>query len=80
MTSFAIGSHDPDVDIMVVGDVMERGGWRVERQLSPESLHCTILPSHITVVEELLQALKTAVMEVKVCSVITNYCDLEWIE
>ncbi|KAK2150178.1 hypothetical protein LSH36_419g01016 [Paralvinella palmiformis] len=65
MTSFAIGSHDPDVDIMVVGDVMERGGWRVERQLSPESLHCTILPSHIAVVEELLQALKTAVMEVK---------------
>ena len=68
MTAFAIGSKDPDVDILVLADVMEAGGWKVERQQYPNSLHCTVLPHHTAVADDLLKALEEAVQQVKVSS------------
>ncbi len=66
MTAFAFASRDPEIDIMALADVMDRDGWRMERQQYPSSLHCTIMPHHAAVVDELLDALGKAAAEVKV--------------
>ncbi|KAJ8322397.1 hypothetical protein KUTeg_000047 [Tegillarca granosa] len=47
MTAFAIGSNDPDVDIQVLADLMDKKGWKMERNIKPDSIHCSILPHHI---------------------------------
>ena len=66
MTAFAIGSCDAQVNILQLADVMEEGGWKVERQQYPDSLHVTILPHHVHIVDSLLEALAEAVKNVKV--------------
>jgi sphinganine-1-phosphate aldolase len=44
MTIFAFESTEKEVDINAVADVMERTGWKMERQST--SIHCTMLPHH----------------------------------
>lgn len=39
MTSLAIMSDDPKVNILALADVMEEKGWQMERQQNPDSLH-----------------------------------------
>ncbi len=41
-------------------------GWRPERQQYPDSLHCTIMPSHVGVEDTLLGDLRDAAKQVKV--------------
>lgn len=65
MTAFAIGSNDPDVDIQVVADLMDKKGWKMERNIKPDSIHCSILPHHIPYVDELLKAIEDATTAAK---------------
>lgn len=65
MTCFAIGAADSEVDIQAVADVMDGKGWKMERNQTPNSLHLSILPSHIPVVDDLLTDLKAATERVK---------------
>ncbi|XP_062520292.1 uncharacterized protein LOC134195300 isoform X2 [Corticium candelabrum] len=60
MTSFAIRSNDPDVDILAVAEVMESQGWKMERQQLPNCLHCSVLPHHIPHTDKFLAALTQA--------------------
>ena len=66
MTAFAIGADDPDIDMLVLADFMEEKGWKVERQQKPSSLHCSIMPHHTAVVDELLKALQESAVQAKV--------------
>lgn len=61
MTSFAIGSNHENMDILALADVMESQGWKMERQQSPNSLHCTILPHHVQHADKFLTSLRQAV-------------------
>jgi len=56
-STFAFGSDD--FDVMAVGDVMDRKGWRLDRQ--PDSLHCIVMPQHAKIVETFLADLAEAV-------------------
>jgi sphinganine-1-phosphate aldolase len=73
MTAFAIGSDDPEVSVLAVADVMEERGWKMERQQLPDSLHCSIMPHHIAVADQLISDLGDAAARVKVRFV--NYYD-----
>ena len=65
MTIFAFESIDKEVDLNAVADVMEKSGWKMERQLT--SIHCTILPHHsMRRSAQLLDDLKQAVQTVRV--------------
>lgn len=66
MTGLAIVSDDPKINILAVADVLERiGGWKIERQQLPDSLHFSVLPQHSAVVPKLLEDLQKAVEEVR---------------
>ncbi|XP_041361221.1 sphingosine-1-phosphate lyase-like [Gigantopelta aegis] len=65
MTAFAIGSADPDMDILAVCDVMETRGWTMERQQNPTCIHCSILPHHRNSMGTLLDDLAFSVKEAK---------------
>ena len=43
-----------------------RVGWKMERQQFPNSLHCTILPHHVTLVDKLLNDLRESAENVRV--------------
>ena len=65
MTIFAFESTEKEVDLNAVADVMEKSGWKMERQLT--SIHCTILPHHsMRRSAQLLDDLKKAVQTVRV--------------
>ena len=64
MTAFAIASSNPNINIQAVADAMETKGWKMERNQLPDSLHCSILPHHINVVDKFLDDLEDA----------TDYC------
>lgn len=66
MTCFAIGSTDPEVNILALADAMEERGWKMERQQLPDSLHCSILPHHTAVADELIESLRVCAKLVKV--------------
>jgi len=62
MCCMAIETADPNVNIYAVADVMkELGGWNMEMNTEPASLHMTILPPHCNVQEELVRDLTKAV-------------------
>jgi len=46
MTSLAIASDDPSLNILVLADEMETYGWKIERQQLPDCLHFSIFPYH----------------------------------
>jgi sphinganine-1-phosphate aldolase len=46
-SGFAFLSTDPAaLHIFALADAMEKRGWKMERQSGPDSLHCSIMPSH----------------------------------
>ncbi len=69
MTCLAIvSSGDASaVNILAVADVMEErmGGWKMERQQLPDSLHISVLPQHSRTVDKFLQDLQHAVQYVQ---------------
>ncbi len=58
-------SNDRDVDIYAVGDVMEKYGWHIDRQLKPESLHIMVTPSHARVADFYVRDLAEAITYVR---------------
>ena len=65
MTIFAFESTEKEVDINAVADVMERTGWKMERQST--SIHCTMLPHHtMDKCKQLVSDLKSSVDTVRV--------------
>ena len=53
------------LDVFAVGDAMaERGGWHLDRQGPPDSLHATVSAGNAPVIEEFLADLRAVVAEV----------------
>ena len=46
------------VNIHVIADLMEKKGWFIDRQMSPDSIHLTITPAHAAIVEQYLADLR----------------------
>jgi len=65
MTCFAFHSKDKAVDTLVVADVMEEKGWKIERQQHPICLHCSILPHHLRSYERFISDLQAAVVHAR---------------
>ena len=65
MTAFAIQSTDRDVNILAVADVMEKSGWKMERQQKPDCLHCSIMPHHKASADQFIADMKASVKEVR---------------
>jgi sphinganine-1-phosphate aldolase len=66
MTAVSIvSSNSFKVNILAVAECMERiGGWKMERQQLPDSLHFSVLPQHARVIDKFLNDLRQAVAEV----------------
>jgi len=47
-------------DIFVIADLLEDKGWMAERQQFPDSIHLTVLPTNLPVIDEFLADLKEA--------------------
>ena len=50
MTSMAIVSDDPSVNVLAVASMMEKVGWVMERQQLPESLHVSNRTKYYTLI------------------------------
>ena len=64
-TLFAYRSKDPAINIFVVGDLMEKRGWHIDRIQKPDALHAMVTPGHLPVVKEYLRDLKASIQEAK---------------
>jgi glutamate/tyrosine decarboxylase-like PLP-dependent enzyme len=69
------------IDVFAVGDALHRrGGWHLDRQKPPDSLHATVSAGNVPVVDDFLHDLRVCVDEVggtKVTDRSTNYASLE---
>jgi sphinganine-1-phosphate aldolase len=54
-------SDNQKVNIFVIGDLMEKKGWHVDRQQNPNSLHVSLNPTHIIAVDDYLKDLEESV-------------------
>jgi sphinganine-1-phosphate aldolase len=59
-TLFAYESATPDVNIYIIADLLEKKGWFVDRQMTPDSIHLTITPAHVQALDRYLGDLKEA--------------------
>ncbi len=60
MSVFAYASEDPALNIYVVGDIMEKKGWHVDRLQKPEALHAMVTPGHADVADRFIEDLREA--------------------
>ncbi len=65
MSVFAYASEDPALNIYVVGDLMEKRGWHVDRLQKPEALHAMVTPGHLETADAFLADLRDAVAEAR---------------
>jgi glutamate/tyrosine decarboxylase-like PLP-dependent enzyme len=63
MSVFAFASDT--VDVYVLGDAMEKRGWKLDRQQRPPCLHLMITPAHAAVVDEFLGDLRGCVASIE---------------
>jgi len=61
-TTFAVGSDT--LNLYALGDAMKVRGWHIDSQHMPPSLHFTVSPMHLKIVEPFLNDLADAVQEV----------------
>lgn len=61
MNIISYTSKDNKPDIFVIADQLEAKGWLIDRQQFPDSIHLTILPTHIHVIDQYLEDLKVAI-------------------
>lgn len=61
MNLISYTTRDSQPDIFVVADQLEEKGWMVERQQFPDSIHLTVLPTNVVVIDQYLADLKEAV-------------------
>lgn len=69
-----------DVDVFAVMDVLAAGGWQLDRQRPPDSLHATVSAGTAPAVDELVSDLRAAVAEVgteRAADRSTDYAPLE---
>eukprot|EP00054_Salpingoeca_dolichothecata_P004272 m.30030 g.30030 ORF g.30030 m.30030 type:complete len:536 (+) comp14463_c0_seq1:41-1648(+) len=64
MTSLAIATVDSNMSVFALADLMEKRGWRMERQANPDCLHLSIMPHHGAHVDKLIADLKECAQEV----------------
>ncbi|XP_077970387.1 uncharacterized protein LOC144425060 [Styela clava] len=65
ITGFAFGSVDKRYTVFQIADAMEKKGWKTEVQTNPDSIHCTVLPSHIKSYDQWLVDLAEVVKDLK---------------
>merc|ERR1711916_186504 len=59
-------STDAKVNILAVTDVMEDDfGWKMERNMGPDSIHMSVMPAHSASVDQYCEDLRAAVHKVK---------------
>jgi sphinganine-1-phosphate aldolase len=64
-TVMAFGAADPDaLDIFAVGEVLAAGGWYLDRQQRPDSLHATVHAGSAPTVPALVKDLRKAVDQI----------------
>jgi len=63
MSVFAFTSDA--IDVYVLGDALERRGWKVDRQQRPPCLHLMVTPAHAPVTDEFLADLRECVREIE---------------
>jgi glutamate/tyrosine decarboxylase-like PLP-dependent enzyme len=61
MSVFAFASDT--VDVYVLGDAMDKRGWKLDRQQRPPCLHLMVTPAHAAVADEFLADLRACVGE-----------------
>ena len=61
-TVFAIGSHD--INIFELGIRMKEHGWHIDFQHLPPSIHMTVSPIHLTIVDRFLADLTQVVPDI----------------
>ena len=78
---FALNSDDNTLDVFALGDALKaRGGWYLDRQSPPDSLHATVSAGNAPVAGELLADLRACVQAVRgdrADDRTTNYATLE---
>jgi len=62
--SFTMRGNRPD--IFVVADFLEEKGWMVDRQQNPDSIHLTVTPTNLAVIDQYIEDLKAAVAYAKI--------------
>jgi len=76
----AMASARDDLDVLAVGDALQRRGWYHDRQGPPDTLHSTVSAGNAPVIEEYLRDLRECVAEVGVTTAAdrsTSYATLE---
>jgi glutamate/tyrosine decarboxylase-like PLP-dependent enzyme len=63
MSVFAFTSDA--IDVYVLGDALERRGWKVDRQQLPPCLHLMVTPAHRSVADEFLADLRQCAREIE---------------
>ncbi len=63
MSVFAFASDT--VDVYVLGDAMEKRGWKLDRQQRPPCLHLMVTPAHAPVVDAFLSDLRECVATIE---------------
>ena len=51
-------------NIFTIADLMEKKGWRLNRQSCPDSLHMIVTVNHLQAIEQFLEDLEVSVDEV----------------
>lgn len=64
-TIVAFSSRDKRISIYAVADELQKKGWYVDRQQTPESVHLTLSPIHAECMRDYVQDLRMAVETVK---------------
>lgn len=76
---FAVASDA--LDVFALGDAMQQhGGWHLDRQKPPDSLHATVSAGNVAVVDEFLHDLQACVRDIagtRTTDRSTNYASLE---
>lgn len=63
MTLVAFRPTDPAINVYVLSDLMQKRGWTLEKQHKPDSIHCTLMPTHARIADQFLVDLKECVAE-----------------
>jgi sphinganine-1-phosphate aldolase len=64
-TLIAYESDDENIGIYAIADQLEKKGWFADRHQKPESIHLTMMPTHLLIVDEYLADIKDAVAIVR---------------
>jgi sphinganine-1-phosphate aldolase len=71
-------SKDPQISVISIADMMEKKGWKMERQTTtPPSIHCSVLPHHIgkaaELVRDIADCMRTYVKPFPQCTFVTHW-------